>query len=253
MKRYFTAFFILLLSGTIAFAEGSKDEVVPTKLDEDIKREIVDELYWDSRVDASDISVVVTNGILTLSGTVPTFYSKNVALALALEAPGVKNVINKLAVSYTRPVLSDEGLRTIIVSMLELNSYIKASEINVSLSDGVVVLEGTVDTLWKKIRVAELVADIIGVVDIENKISVVPTESIIDATIANRITYAINRNVNVNVDDITVVVKDGVVTLTGSVSKWAARMAAYNVALHLIGVREVNNHIAVEPNTILKE
>ena len=42
-----------------------------TPTDEDIKKDVVDELDWDSRIDASDIFVEVENGEVLLSGTAP--------------------------------------------------------------------------------------------------------------------------------------------------------------------------------------
>lgn len=42
--------------------------------DEEIKEEIVDQLVWDSRVDASDVSVRVTKGVVSLEGS-PTISS----------------------------------------------------------------------------------------------------------------------------------------------------------------------------------
>ena len=55
--------------------------------DEQIKKAVVDMLYWDSRVDASDIHVEVTDGEVTLRGTVPSYATKEAALFDAWKIP----------------------------------------------------------------------------------------------------------------------------------------------------------------------
>lgn len=47
--------------------------------DETIAREVVDFLFWDSRVDASNRSVTLDSGIVTLTGTVPSYSSRMAA------------------------------------------------------------------------------------------------------------------------------------------------------------------------------
>ncbi|TFF85228.1 BON domain-containing protein, partial [Candidatus Heimdallarchaeota archaeon] len=39
--------------------------------DEEIKKKLTDQLYWDTRVDASDIDIDVNGSSVTLSGKVP--------------------------------------------------------------------------------------------------------------------------------------------------------------------------------------
>jgi hyperosmotically inducible protein len=50
------------------------------RTEEQIKRDVVDQLYWDNRVDASDVTVEVSNGTVTLRGTVPTYFASTAAL-----------------------------------------------------------------------------------------------------------------------------------------------------------------------------
>jgi len=41
--------------------------------DEKIKKQVVDQLYWDARVDASDVKVEVSDRNVILTGTVPSY------------------------------------------------------------------------------------------------------------------------------------------------------------------------------------
>ena len=66
------------------------------RLDENIKKDIVDELYWDNRIDASQVNVTVNDGIVTLSGSVPTYSDLAIAKIAASRINGVFDVIDKL-------------------------------------------------------------------------------------------------------------------------------------------------------------
>ena len=44
--------------------------------DEDIKRDVEEELRWDPDIDATDIGVAVKNGVVTLAGFVRSYMQK---------------------------------------------------------------------------------------------------------------------------------------------------------------------------------
>ena len=78
-----------------------------------------------------------------------------------------------------------------------------------------------------------------------NKLAVVPTESIKDERIAEDVVDAMDRNASANPEDVNVRVTDGVVTLTGTVTSWRAKTAAYDSALYTYGVVDVVDEINV--------
>lgn len=67
--------------------------------DEKIQDEVNDKLYHDSYVDASDIEVTVTDGEVTLTGTVNDKNTKRRAEDLAEDITGVHDVTNNLKVN----------------------------------------------------------------------------------------------------------------------------------------------------------
>lgn len=69
--------------------------------DERIKEDINDRLSDDPFIDASDIEVTVTNGEVTLTGTVEERSNKRRAEDLAENVSGVKNVENRIRVGST--------------------------------------------------------------------------------------------------------------------------------------------------------
>ena len=71
--------------------------------DERIREEISDRLTDDYSVDASDISIQVKDGEVTLSGTVTTRHQKRRAEDLAESISGVREVTNNIRVSRNLP------------------------------------------------------------------------------------------------------------------------------------------------------
>jgi len=212
--------------------------------DEDIDKQIVDQLFWDNRVKASDVAVTVDKGWVTLTGVVPSYSAKNTASEDAYLVSGVKFVDNKLTVSY--PVFpSDSDLKEMVESSLYWDFDIDSNKITVSVNDGVVKLLGTVDTYWKKVQAEEDTYNITGVVGITNELAIVTTKKWSDETIAKDIEEAIRRNLNVDVKDVDVKVGKGKVTLTGEVPDWTARYAADSSALYTAGVKSVHNMLSI--------
>ncbi|MBN1427145.1 MAG: BON domain-containing protein [Anaerolineae bacterium] len=216
--------------------------------DEVIKASVVEHLYWDNRVDASSIEVVVDDGTVTLIGEVPSYQARIAAIDDANSVIGVTSVRNMLRVNYPN-MPSDDELESNITSKLLLNPDLLSSRFNVGAKQGWVVLEGTVDARWKKIEAENEAASVRGVTGMTNKVAIVTTEDEtlkpIDETIAAGVVDAINRNRKVNIDDVNVKVEDGDVILSGKVPTWEARAAAYQSAIYTFGVTHVDNNLAV--------
>lgn len=218
------------------------------RADEVIKTDVVDQMYWDHRIDASDIAVSVDDGKVTLTGAVPTYTAKRAAADNAWLVEGVALVENDIEVEYptTVSVPTDDEIAANVRDAFTWNTDLSAFEIDVSVTNGWVTLEGTVDAYWKKIEAEGEAEDVRGVIGVTNKLAVVPTEKITDESIAEDVVNAIDRNRNVNVDDIDVTVSNGRVTLTGTVANKTAKSAAYNSALYTVGVTDVEDNIILE-------
>jgi osmotically-inducible protein OsmY len=217
--------------------------------DEKIKKDVTDHLYWDYRVDASEVQIEVDDGIVVLDGTVPSFVAMESAADDAWSVRGVMGVENDLEVRYepSIDIPTDDEIRSNIQKIFLWNPHLTAYKIDVEVEDGWVTLEGTVDAFWKKIRSELEAKDVIGVLGVTNKLSVVPTESITDESIAENVVDAIDRDVRVRVEDINVEVEMGEVTLTGNVPSWSAKTAAYSSALYTNGVIDVVDKLIVNP------
>lgn len=217
------------------------------RTDEQIKKDVVDQLYWDSRVDASDITVTVEDGTVTLTGSVPSYQTRQATVDSTWRVASVSGVDNKLKIVYPEPetLPSDTQIRTNIKNSYRWNPDLRLQDIDISVENGWVTLEGTTDTYWKKLDAETEASSVRGVVGVTNKIAIVPTKSITDELIAEDVIDALERNVRVSVDSVDVTVSDGKVTLEGTVPTTTARNAAFNSALYTTGVLDVDNNLIV--------
>lgn len=198
--------------------------------DEQIKRDVVDQLLWNSRVDVSTITIAVDSGIVSLGGETFSYPAKDTALKIAWGIPGVKNVRNNITVRHLETIPTDEELKTIVKSTLVWNNNIDASKINIDVNDGKIALEGNVDAYWKVDYVESIISDFHGVVSVENKLVVVPGKNILDESISEEIAGGIDRSLLINAKDIIITIKEGRVFLSGKVPTFMARRSAYKIA-----------------------
>jgi osmotically-inducible protein OsmY len=211
-----------------------------------IKKDVVAQLYWDSRVDAAKIQVDVTNGTVVLSGAVPTFAGRRAATMASLKVEGVRNVRNEITVvSAPEVVPEDEKVRAAIQSHLEWNPEIDADYVTVSVDSGRVVLQGTVNSYWGRTVAENLAAGVRGVVEVMNELAVVTSDRFTDEAIAADITAAMRRDARVAENSVQVAVQDAAVTLSGTVPDWSAYFAAQEIAELTTGVRDVRNRLVL--------
>lgn len=218
------------------------------RTEESIKKSVVDQLYWDDRVDASDVNIDVDESEVTLKGTVPDFTAKQAAVVDAWVVSGVTRVNNELSIkpSTSIEVPKDDDIEEWVDNSFFWDTNINSTNVDVDVDNGFVTLEGSVDAYWKKLRAENIASDTTGVLGVTNKITVVPTQSFIDKEIAEDIVNAIERRYDVSPDDIDVRVKNGTVTLNGTVPSWRAYSAIAVIAQNTAGVLEVENNIIIE-------
>ena len=258
MKKFLLALIVVSLAFAV-YAKGGKERPEPTS-DEQIQLQAVENIAWDTRLDGSDIEVSVNNGVVTLEGEVPTYSARAAAMDNVYMISGVRQVNNNLsiiapdlgplgelpAVVTTEMPPDDSSIEKAARLSLKWNNDLNAKEINVDSQDGLVTLTGTVDMIWMRAEAQEVVSRIVGISEISNKLVVVPTEVVEDEFIANNIIDAVDRNREVDVNDVVVEVDDGMVTLKGKVPAFRQKEQVYNMAAYTYGVKEIDNQLIVE-------
>ena len=208
--------------------------------DADIKRDVEDELRWDSDIDAKDIAVAVKDSVVTLTGFVRSFRQRRQAEADAKRVAGVLGVANDIEVHlpiiHHRP---DPEIARDVVEAIKDELPFSWEKIKVSVEDRWVKLEGDVEWYYQRQRAEEAVRRVRGVRGLSNYIQVKPQVPPVD--IKRRIEQALRRAAEIDASRITVDANGSEVILRGSVRSWAER-AAWRAP----GVAKVDNRIRVE-------
>jgi osmotically-inducible protein OsmY len=216
-----------------------------TRSDNSLRDDVLLELKWDPKISsASDIAVAVKDGVVTLSGFVPSFWEKDAAEKAVKRVYGVRGMANDIEVKLfwqrTDPEIARDA-----VHELESHVSIPADRIKVTVKDGWVTLEGTVDWEYQKSLAQSAMKKLKGVSGVTNKIQVTPKASA--AEVKSKIEEALRRSAELDARRITVEIEGSTVKLYGSVSSWAERDEAERAAWSAPGTTMVENHILVNP------
>lgn len=124
-------------------------------------------LMGDPRLFRYEIEVGDDQQTTTLAGRVSTEEEKTAATEITQAVPGVKTVVNKLAVekdlAKTLSKKQDETLTTLIKERFSKSATLKAANFEVKTEDGVVQLNGTVRFQVTALEAAETARQVPGV------------------------------------------------------------------------------------------
>lgn len=145
--------------------------------------------------------------------------------------------------------MNDVALRQDVLAELEFQPNIQAAHIGVAVEKSVVTLSGHVGSYTEKLAAVAATKRVKGVRAVADEIDVrYPDEKkTADDEIAKRIVDILAWDVEVPLGAIQAVVRDGWVTMTGTVEWRFQRKAAEDDVRRLSGVRGVSNKIEIEP------
>lgn len=214
--------------------------------DADIFRDVTDELRWTPAVDDQDVSVKVSDGIVTLAGYVKSLDEEASAVRAAKRVAGVRALADELIVNIPPGIgLPDPEIARDTAAALEREVPDAAQTIRIVVHDGHVRLEGQVEWQYQRVRAEECVRKLPGVRMVSNQIAL--RGKPVAADIKERIGAALKRSAQIDADGIDVVIDGSQVTLTGRVRSWAEHEEAADTAWCAPGVLEVRNHLCVGP------
>lgn len=142
---------------------------------------------------------------------------------------------------------SDRQLQQDVLDELRWEPSIREKEIGVTVHDGVVTLQGVVESYAQKISAERAAARVSGVKAVAEELKVrIPSKfERTDSEIARMALDMLTFDVEVPDERIQVKVENGYVTLTGQVDWYYEKRAAERDVRRLLGVKGVNNLINI--------
>jgi osmotically-inducible protein OsmY len=147
---------------------------------------------------------------------------------------------------------NDQRLRDSVMRQLAWDPEFDASMVGVSARDGVATLTGYVDTYVAKLAAERAARRVYGVRAVANELDVKLAQERIDPDIAQDALTALKNRIDVPLG-IAVTVRQGYISLTGTVAWMYQKVAAERAVKYLRGVRGVLNRIQVKPGVSAKD
>jgi len=223
-----------------------------------IARSIENALLSDPATESYEVDVEVHDGYASLTGAVDSWQERELAETVARGVTGVRGVTNDVTILGAIDRLDSE-IQAEVESALRWNVLVDDGLIEVSVTDGVVHLDGTVGSAAEK-RQARTTAWVSGVVEVDDdKLEVARWArdddlrstryvDVSDSEIEDALNDALVIDPRVRYFNVDPSVVNGVVTLRGVVGDLKARHAAEQVARNTVGTTAVRNHLKVRPD-----
>jgi len=212
-------------------------------------------LMLSKHVSPFGIDVNTNQGVVSLTGHVPSEEVKAMAGVIAQDTSGVKELHNELVIDPgTRPNpeagrlterVADLEIKMVIEDTLHKNAELKDRPIELTVRERKVNLNGVVETESQKNLAQQIAWGVQGVVAVTNNLSVTTPNTTPEDKLAKRVEFELYSTKAFSLNTLQIHSLDGTVTLAGSVSSRAEKLLAEKVAQTVSGVRKVVNNLSV--------
>lgn len=211
----------------------------------ELRQRVVDQLEFEPGIDASHITVVAEDGVVTLAGHVPSVLEKATAERAAWRVKGVKAIAQDIEVRCPEDKkVNDDEIAGRALAILDWSSAIPPEAVRVKVQDGWVTLSGQVPWNYQRTLAEYEVRKLSGVRGIINQVTLAPMAQ--PADVRQRILGALERHAEIEADHIEIKVgDDGSVEIHGHVDNWEEREAVEQAVWSAPGVRRVVDQVEI--------
>jgi osmotically-inducible protein OsmY len=212
--------------------------------DRQLQQSVMDEPAFEPSVTSAHIGVTANNGVVTLSGHVPSYWEKRAAEAAASRVKGVKAVVEEIKVQLFGPnLLTDEKLAERGLQNLASDGSVPKDHIKMAVEKGWVTLTGEVNWNYQKSSAENDIHRLLGVVGVTNEITIKPHVQAYE--VREKIEKALRRTASFDAAGISINMDGGKVTLGGNVHSWSERDLIETAVWSVPGVTQVQDKITL--------
>lgn len=216
--------------------------------DEQITQQVIGKFISEPQLEAQEVGATTKRGAVYLQGRVKTLAEANIARELASTVMGVKDVVmNQLKIGDNLEGPHDDATITNAVEVaLSASEEVSARDVRTSCRNGVIYLDGTVNTLKEKETAGRLASTVPGVRQVVNNLSTRHGGNDRDSELTNLLRERLRKNEWATPGfQIEAYVIDGTAYLDGEVYSVEAKSQAELVAGGIPGIKQVQNDIEV--------
>ena len=250
MNRPPTALLALILLPRLLFADPA--------LDREIEQTAASSYNFRTVLE-KQVKVTAQEGIVTLTGSVLDQAQKTLAEETVRSLPGVTAIANNLQLASPGPERSDGWIALKLRSVLLLRSQVSATNTDVTVREGNVVLTGKADSTAQKELTETYAREVEGVKSVKNELVIAepaPTggnaasaggefELIDDSSITAQVKYALLMNESTRSVETHVETRNGVVIIRGTAATEAEKELVSKLARSVRGVAGIENGMTV--------
>lgn len=214
--------------------------------DLDLRQRVLDQLAFEPGIDAAAIGVTATrDGVVTLTGHVPSYAQRALAESAVWRVKGVKALAEELIVRLPQDKRrADDEIAERAVRILEWSDVVPPDAVRIKVCNGWVTLTGKVDWYFQRLAAEQSVRKLSGVVGVSNELEITP--ALVSGDVRERIVAALRRTAEDEARRIRIDVHGGGrVTIDGEVSSWDEREAVTHAVWSTPGVTQVEDRIRI--------
>lgn len=208
--------------------------------DKHLCRTIRSALRSSEHLSSHPIAVKVSDGRVTLDGTVQSHRRKLTAHEIVMRIEGVNAVVNNLRVTVSEA--EDHDIARNVRALLKANVNVTKETVHVTVTSGTITLAGTVGSVQERSVAEDLARSVRGVHDVTNLLLVDLEKKVGDEELANSIKAALERTDGIPTENMGVTVAGPSVTVYGEIQQpW--QKGIVEMVLRGFGLLRVHNEL----------